>query len=137
MLLSDGSPQHQARIVAYTEQIECVNRLVLQQIDEITSANPDAVILVVSDHGPRSQGSDPAEGAWTERQLGEYLSVIAALRTPRGCVGVMEASTMVNTFRRFAGCTLDVEIPDTDDSQFILPNLGSPTKAFDVTPTDQ
>jgi hypothetical protein len=137
MLLSDGSPQHQARIVAYTEQIECVNRLVLQQIDEITSANPDAVILVVSDHGPRSQGSDPAEGAWTERQLGEYLSVITALRTPSGCVGVMEASTMVNTFRRFAGCTLDVEIPDTDDSQFILPNLGSPTKAFDVTPTDQ
>jgi hypothetical protein len=101
------------------------------------SANPESTILIISDHGPRSQGSDPAEGVWTDRQLGEYFSVITAFRTSRDCDSVIDAATIVNTFRRFVGCVLDVEVDDVDDKRFILPHLGSPRAAFEITLTGE
>jgi len=137
MLLSDGSEQHRPRVVAYTEQIECVNVLVLEQIDAIISAHPESTILLVSDHGPRSQAVEPEQTTWTDRQLAEYFSIITAIRSPQDCDAVLDGVTIVNAFRRFVGCTLDVELEDTDNGQFLLPDLGSPKRAFDVTRAGQ
>ena len=137
MLLSDGSERHWPRVVAYTEQIECVNVLVLEQIDAIISSHPESTILLVSDHGPRSQAVDADQTTWTERQLDEYFSIITAIRSPLDCDDVLDGVTIVNAFRRFVGCTLDIEMQDTHNGQFLLPDLGNPRSAFDVTRVGQ
>jgi hypothetical protein len=72
------------------------------------------------------------DDSWTNDELAEKFSVIAAIRAPNGCDRVLEGRTLVNTFRRFVSCTLDVSLDDVADDQFVLPVLGSRTIATKV-----
>lgn len=122
----------QFRADAYAEQIQCVNRMALEQIDEILAANPDSQILVVSDHGAVSPRPGSIPGSWTRTQRAEMFSVIAAVRGPQACDDVVEALTLVNTFRRFVACTLDAEIGPGSSQQYVTPSLKRPGQVFQV-----
>jgi hypothetical protein len=45
---------------------------------------------------------------------------------------VIDARTLVNAFRRFVSCTLDVPLGDVADLQFVIPDLGNPTEVHEV-----
>lgn len=131
-LLSNGAPSLWPRVVAYTEQVSCTNTLLLGALDDILTAHPNTQVLIFSDHGPTSLGADLVDGRWTDDELAEKFSVIAAIRAPAECDRVLEGRTLVNTFRRFVSCTLDMSLDDVADDQFVLPVLGSRTIATKV-----
>ena len=126
-MMSDGAPSFEARVVAYTEQVSCTNSLLLAELDSVLAAHPNTRVLIFSDHGPTSLGWDSVDGRWTDDQLAEKFSVIAAIRAPVNCDRVLGGRTLVNTFRRFVSCTLDVSLDDVEDDQFVLVSIGSRT----------
>jgi hypothetical protein len=123
-LMTDGPPSlRPRRVVAYTEQVSCTNSLLLGELDSILVAHPNTQVLIFSDHGTTSLGNEMVDDRWTDDQLAEKFSVIAAIRAPNGCDRVLDARTLVNTFRRFVSCTLDVSLDDVQDDQFVVPLL--------------
>lgn len=44
----------------FAGQVEHLNQLVLPILDEIVASDPDAIVIVMSDHGSHRPGSDPA-----------------------------------------------------------------------------
>jgi hypothetical protein len=121
------------RVKAYTEQIECVNRLVLEQLDEIIAAYPDSRIVLVSDHGPNSREDPSAIGDWSDVELAEMFSIITAVRAPRQCDDIVDSLTVVNMLRRFVSCTVGGDIAPTDDGQYVLPSSANPSDVYRVT----
>lgn len=123
-LMTDGPPSlRPRRVVAYTEQVSCTNSLLLAELDSILAAHPNTQVLIFSDHGTTSLGNEMVDDRWTDDQLAEKFSVIAAIRAPEGCGRVLDARTLVNVFRRFVSCTLDVSLDDVEDDQFVVPLL--------------
>jgi hypothetical protein len=93
------------QVHAYRTQVRCINELVLDAVDRIIDADPDAVIIVQSDHGSDftfSWKADPAD--WTDDQLVERYGAFDAMRLPAGCDAQVEGVALVNTFRVVFGC---------------------------------
>ena len=82
-------------------QIEYVNGLILDTIDAVVAADPDAVIILLSDHGIRYDTTDRAE----------YFRNFFAARTP-GAVNVFPADTSpVNALPLLFNEYLETDLP--------------------------
>lgn len=74
-------------------QVQQVNRMVLATVDEIIASDPNAIVIVMSDHGTRRPGTDPANA---------FRNFFAA-RTP-GLANVYEDDvTPLGVIARLAG----------------------------------
>jgi len=125
LLLNQGDYDLDLRIGAYVEQIKCVNRIVVQQIDDIISAYPDTQILIVSDHGTNALAGESEIGDSMQPQLAESFSVVAAARANQACDGIVDERTISSTVRRFVACTLGAETESGGDGQYLLRGYGS------------
>ena len=81
-------------------QIEALNELVLAAAREIVSADPDAVIVLMSDHGTR----------YSERDVPEHYRSFLAARTPGAAELFPEDESPVNIFRRLMAAYFDADI---------------------------
>jgi hypothetical protein len=104
----------------YVEQLECVNRLVLELLDRLSRPEGDAPIIILqADHGPASLLGGPRTGRWeapTPAMLTERFGILNALQLPGGgAAAVYDSITPVNAFRlildRYLGATLPL-LPD-------------------------
>jgi hypothetical protein len=96
----------------YGEATECLHRRFEDAIDEILAVDPDAVIILQGDHGPRFDVDYREEGGdLLEEDL--YFSILTAVRLPQSCpeVAVPQDLSPVNTFRLVFAC-LRGEVPD-------------------------
>ncbi len=109
---------------AYIEQVECANIGTLELIDTILKRDSDAIIVLQSDHGPKTgvEWQDwRADNTWEQS-----FSILNAWRIPPGldCRKELHPElTSVNTFRIIIGCVSGTS-PD------LLPNRwfnGAPT----------
>lgn len=97
----------------YARATRCVNRSLLRAIDAIEARDPNAIIVLQGDHGPKfgMEFHRPLSD-WTREQLDLRYSILNAQRLPPGCgLDEPEAQSPVNTFRTILGCITGEEVP--------------------------
>lgn len=115
--------ERQARSkTAYIDQVQCVNRVILDLAQEV--AKTGNVALIMGDHGPDSQAQlFYVSPAWTESQIRERFGAFFVARYD-GC-DMTDLGSLVNVGRRLVGCLSGDEVPDLA------------TQIFDVDKTDK
>ena len=90
----------------YGQSVECVNRALLRAIDEIEAENPNAIIVIQGDHGPKFDiDFQRPLSEWSQQQLDSRFAILNAQRLPARCAsGGARAALAVNTFRLILGC---------------------------------
>jgi hypothetical protein len=96
---------------AMIDQIHYLNRLVLDSLEGLLAASPDAVVIVFSDHGTRSDPLDPDE----------WFATLFAARTP-GHEGIYgPAARPIEIFPRLLSAYFGDEIPIAEDRTYYAP----------------
>lgn len=112
----------------YVDNLKCTNRKILQFSQTLARYDPDAIIVVVGDHGSafNTNWALPVE-QWTEAQIRERSSVITLARFPAPCQKWLSPHiNSINLVRLATACASDVE-PD------LLPNKAYITRYFKDT----
>jgi hypothetical protein len=118
------------RMAHYADETYCANRQVLELIAFLRERDPNALIVIHSDHGhgfftdwrvPNDQ--------WSEAAIASRTSVLWAARLPAECrASLYPTITPVNTFRVLLACILGVDpvtVPDrTYLTSFFEPGIG-------------
>ncbi len=91
---------------AFTDQVRCVNRQLLQLVDEILGRDPEAIIIISSDHGPRAtRRANVSISQYSQRQIREYLSILNAIRMPKSCAVHLQSDIVpINAMRAVFAC---------------------------------
>lgn len=91
---------------AYTLSVDCAGRGAIRFIDHVLARDPDAVIVLQSDHGSSLTVDWSALATeWTTDQLEERLAALSAIRAPERCNKlVADMKSSINTFRVVFGC---------------------------------
>lgn len=119
------------RRAAYLDQTRCVDTRVADIVEQIPE---DAIVIVMSDHGPDGNGQlELAPFAWTRGQIDERLSAFMAVRFPPGCDP--QPAYGVNLFRVLLACQSGVKADLLPQRSFVV-NLeeGSPFPVVEVEP---
>jgi hypothetical protein len=115
---------------AYTGQVRHVNAQTIATIDDIHRNDPDAVIVVASDHGSESRL------AWhdaSQSDLDERFATLFAARTPGQPDLFGDAPTMVNVMTRVLNAYLGTERPEASDTLY----LSDPGILLNLRPLDR
>jgi hypothetical protein len=110
----------------YVQDVGCLNQLVLDGIDDILEDDPDAIIIVASDHGSKfiPDGFKRLE-EWSDAGLREEFGTLFAVHAPEPCREDFGAIVnTIDTFRVLAACLEDREPVLADDRAFIWPAEG-------------
>jgi len=96
----------------YARAIDCLNPEVLSMIDRIEARDPDAIVVVAGDHGPRfGFDFERPESQWTRPQFAQRFGMLNAQRLPEHCrSSAPEAAAPVNTFRIILACITGREL---------------------------
>jgi hypothetical protein len=100
----------------YVGQIAYLNRRVIETVDQLVVADPDAIIIVMSDHGSESHLD------WTDARrsdLNERFSNLFAARTPGKTCVFGNAPTPVNLFPTLLNAYLGTDFPLQPDATYI------------------
>ncbi|HKQ26523.1 MAG TPA: hypothetical protein VJT81_18910 [Burkholderiales bacterium] len=109
---------------AYSEQLNCLNRMTLSSIRAIVQKDPGALIVLQADHGTFSIGDlrrrDRAEWVRTEAAK-ELFAILNAYRLPKECGHLpYDGISPVNTFRMVFACLDGRRYPYIPDRHFVL-----------------
>jgi hypothetical protein len=111
------------RVTAYVQDARCLNALVIGAVDRILESDPDAIIVLQSDHGSNFllDWALPLD-EWSDAALQERYSVLNAVHLPDRCEGEIEGVSLVNTFRIVFACIEGLDEPDLlVDRHFLSP----------------
>jgi hypothetical protein len=109
------------QLEAYRNDLRCLNDQLLEAVDRIVADDPEAIILLTSDHGPEftSDWFEPLEG-WDPAALRERFGTQNALRLPEQCRGHVQADTpLVHDFAIVFAC-LEGREPELVDYRAFL-----------------
>lgn len=92
----------------YANQVLGLNAMLLQTIDAILANNPNTVVLLQGDHGPRSRTVAQEPESW-EAYVEEELSILNAIHLPgdEGEGALYDSISPVNSFRVVFNVYLD------------------------------
>ena len=113
----------------YFEQLKYSEKFIIELSDMIKENNPEAAILVFSDHGFRALID------WEKREIDNMIrghNVIIAMHNPENEIIMPETLTLVNLFRIFFDQYLEDDFEILDD-RIIWYNPIQPNKHYDVT----
>lgn len=116
----------------YAQQLTCLNPRILDAVDAITAADPDAIVMLQSDHGsgvlnkPRS----PLE-QWSDDALSERYSIFEALRFPEGCDTPHGDHANVATFEYVLACIEGRQARPIEDRYFFW-QKNAPTEVIEI-----
>jgi hypothetical protein len=91
------------------DQIRVLNDLVIEAVDTIRRSNPDAVVLILSDHGARH----------SHEELDEHFDVFFAARSPGEPDAFKGEISLVNVFRRLLSAYFDEPLADLDYAAWV------------------
>ena len=107
---------------AFTDQLICVNNEAIDLLHAIVQKDPQAIVVLQSDHGTafRGQFKKPFD-AWDQLDLKERFGALNALRMPAVCSADTQGTVdLVNTFARVLNCISDGKLPDKPSRQFVV-----------------
>lgn len=89
----------------YATEVACIDELMIDAIDQIVAADPDALIIVQSDHGSEFLTNWYWDlDSWSDEALAERYSVLNAMRLPADCEPPRPDEALVNTYRLVFAC---------------------------------
>lgn len=97
---------------AYAEQVDYLNHRILEVVDEIIDRSPEAVVILFSDHGTRSDSTVSAE----------WFSSFFAARTPNREEVFPDDVRPIEIFPRLFSSYFDISIPIPVDRSFQSPH---------------
>jgi len=105
----------------FLAQLSCVNRHLESVLGAIVERDPEAIVLVSADHGPRlSIRKGTSIFALTPAQVRESLGILHAFRLPEDCRGdVTPDMTPVNSMRLVLACLAGEEPLFLEPKHFI------------------
>ena len=90
---------------AFVRQLKCVNRQLRALLDQILGDDPDAIIVLTSDHGPRFSVADVSIYGFNETQIRESLGILNSFYLPESCrVHLPVRPTPIDTMRLVFAC---------------------------------
>jgi hypothetical protein len=107
---------------AFIDQLICVNNEATTLLDKVIEMDPQAIIVLQSDHGTafRRQFKKPFD-AWDAADLKERFGALNALRMPDVCSDDTRGTVdLVNSFARVLNCVSDSHLPDKGARQFVV-----------------
>lgn len=108
---------------AYTAQLQCLNRLVLQTLTGILQqSSPEPVIVIQGDHGTNllRYSSASSAGAVTPAQSWERFGAFGAYYMPAGGAGLFaDTVTMVNVFQKVLSHYFGAQLPPAADELYV------------------
>jgi hypothetical protein len=114
---------------AFLEQLSCVNSEAIDLVGKITRSDPEAIIVLQSDHGTafRGQFKKPFD-AWNELDLKERFGALNTIRMPASCSNEAQGSIdLVNTFAHVLSCISGTSLPDKLARLFVVSHDGDMT----------
>lgn len=107
----------------YAESAECVSRQMVFFAREIVRRDPDAIVIIQSDHGSDTMVDWSPEiplSRWPANAVEERFGILNAIRVPARC-SQWQYDTMspVNTFRLVLGCMQDAPPDLLPDRSFV------------------
>jgi hypothetical protein len=121
------------RAAAYAQDLACLDRAVVDAVDRIVADDPDAVIIVQSDHGSRlSFNLSTPFAEMTPERMAEGFAALNAIRLPEPCrTRSIEGEPLVNTFRLVLACLAGTE-PDLLEARTFFAEFGRPDTLREV-----
>jgi hypothetical protein len=114
----------------YIEQLQYVNRLVLESVDTIRLASPNAIIILQGDHGPKSETN---QNELAKTNIDELFGILYAVRAPdRIQKRLYSTITPINTFRIVLSELFGVNLKLAEDKSYFS-GWESPLVFVDVT----
>jgi hypothetical protein len=90
-------------------------------MDQILAVDPEAIVIVQSDHGSELLTNWYLElDEWSDEALAERYSVLNAVRLPEGCDTLEPDEPLVNTYRIVFACLEDTEPARLDTRAFLF-----------------
>lgn len=105
----------------YLEQLKCIDKHIAQAVERIVETDPEAIIVLQSDHGfwTQEQNITPMLD-WTERRKRITMSSLGAYRLPARCQHLLpEEMSQVNAFRIVLGCIDGDEKPLLENRHYL------------------
>jgi len=96
----------EARAALYANDVRCLDGEIVDAVDRLLASDPEAVIIVQSDHGSRLEYNAGTVFEKTSTDaLVERFAALNAIRLPAGCRDrSIEGEPLVNTFRLVLAC---------------------------------
>ena len=90
----------------FAEQLKCVNSQAEALMRRIDASDPDAIIILQSDHGTAFDGQFAKKSnAWSDADLHERFGVLNAIRLPTSCNSTPSSDlTLIDTFPLVFAC---------------------------------
>ena len=129
-----GSLTRDELAATYANEVQCLDREVVATVDHILERDPDAVIVLQSDHGSQIDFTfGRSVEDTTDEMLQERFGALNAIRLPAACRGdSIEGEPLVNTFRLVLACLGDVP-PDLLPSRSFFTEFIHVDRASEVT----
>jgi len=123
------------RAAAYANDVQCLDHEVVGAVDRVLAEDPDAVIIIQSDHGSRlSFNWDQPYEDWTPAMLRERFGSLDAIKLPEWCADrSIEGEPLVNTFRIVLAC-LGHQEPDLLETRTFFNAYGRISTLVEVPP---
>jgi hypothetical protein len=123
-----GTPEEYR--IGYVEQLQFINRKLLEMVDRIIAHSPNAIIIIQGDHGVRDYRPD---GETAQGRL-HGTKILAAIRSPQKSLGdkMRTGFSSVNTFRLIFNAYFDAELPVLPRRIYSLKVRGTPA-FYDIT----
>ncbi len=89
----------------YADAVRCLHTQLTTAVDRILAEQPDALIVIQGDHGPRlGIDWDVPDGVLLDQEM--HFSILSTIRLPSACDGMVvpDDLTPVNTFRIARAC---------------------------------
>lgn len=112
----------------YREQAECVNKKIGVFLDKILKKDPEALIILHSDHGTAFQDQfSKLVTQWTDDEIAERTQIFSAFRLPESCKKLAyESISPVNNIRLVLSCLSGEKPKYLPDRVFLTANEGEP-----------
>jgi hypothetical protein len=109
---------------AYTEQLQCLNRMTLAAVESLLARDPEAIMIIQGDHGTWSIGglrSRPRMQWMANPEVEELFAILNAYRLPAKCQHrLYDTISPVNSFRVVLSCIDGVNYPLLPDRHFLM-----------------
>jgi hypothetical protein len=93
-------------LAAYANDVRCLNEATLDIVDRMQATDPEAIIILMSDHGPEvtTPFGEPLS-EWTDAELRDRFGVQLAMRLPEECSARPDDETpLIHVFHLVFAC---------------------------------
>jgi hypothetical protein len=115
----------------FLAQLAYVNNRTLEAVDAVRDANPNAVIVVMSDHGPGNPADVNPEA---EADIASRLYNLMAVRHPDRRLVIPDGSSPVNLLARIFDAYLDGDFALSPDSSYTSTFFGTDDMYLELQP---